>query len=153
VAGDLRTTRNELIETFAAAWKGAALAFPYFKPGVWPYVLTMTDADTVPENPNALPWARLTIQHSDSKSRGISKRRVVHKGILTVQVFVPRTRTTADNQAQQIADYLVKAFVQHRGNVELYDVGPEEGLIDNGFARCACVALFTWDQFIARPGA
>jgi hypothetical protein len=154
VAGDLRTNRNELLLLFTRVWAELPGLIGITK-GVpstgWPYVLTMTDADTVPLNPAKLPWARVTIQHTRAVTRGVGRVfRQEHSGIFTVQNFVFRDRDSADNQVQLMAGALAKEFGKHGGNVTLTDIGPRERPIDTGYARCDVVSGFSWDERVRR---
>lgn len=159
MAGDLRSNRNELIKLVSDFWENAAVGIvglpgPYTK-----LVIADVDNDSNPDEvsaeaaKNQKPFARLRIQHAQSGPRSISGRRYRNDGGITVNLFIPRQRTSAWTRAGLLADALILALRQHRGSVQLTGVTPRERPINNGFSQIDVVSDFYWEQFVPQPGA
>lgn len=146
MAGDLRSNRNEIIKLVSDFWSTAPAIVGV--PGAYPkLVIADVDNDGNPgDKGNTLPFARLRIQHTGSQARAISGRRWQNNGVITVNLFVNRTRTDAWFRSGLLAEALVHSIRKHRGNVYFRDVGFRERPINNGFNQADVTAGFFWDQ-------
>jgi hypothetical protein len=152
VAGTLRDNRNEIIKVVRDFWVAAptlvGLPGPYAK-----IVVADADNDSNPDdvNPgaggNKLPFCRVRVQHAEGVPTSVSGRRWRNSGTVTVNLFVPRTRTDAWMRCGELGDKLTDAFRKSRGNVSYRSVTPRERPNNNGFNQVDVVADFYWTSF------
>lgn len=147
MAGTLRDNRNEIIKLVSDFWAGAPAIVGV--PGPYPtLVIADIDNDGNPDaSGNKLPFARLRIQHTQSVAKSISKRVYQNNGVITVNLFVNRTRSDAWMRCGELGNALKLAIRSHRGNVYFKDVTLRERPINNGFNQVDVSAAFWWLEF------
>lgn len=144
----LETARNELIGAFAKAWNDVAAE-------VGTQVMDSVtvgffDPDGVPnegKNPGNKPWARLTVQHTESR-RPLGAKRVTRNGVVVFQAFFYRKTTAVDAAAQKFVAAVARKIETHRGEVELFEITPLERPINNGYAQTDVQARFSYTEYL-----
>lgn len=150
MAGDLASNRDEMLTMLVQAWKEAPSVISGLGQLHNELVLTMTDNDGVPSGMGRKTWARVTIQHGTGTPTSISRRRWENIGLLTVQCFIWRDKTSDDARVQALASFIVGKLRDHIGSVLFLDAYAREGRINNGFAQCDAVSRFKWEEFRGR---
>lgn len=144
----LDQARNELITAFAKAWREVAAEVGTTV--MENVTVGFFDPDGVPnegQNPQNKPWARLTVQHTDSR-RPLGARRVTRSGVVVFQGFFYRKTTAVDAAAQKFVAAVAKKIEAHRGQVELFDITPLERPINNGYAQTDVQARFSYTDYL-----
>jgi hypothetical protein len=149
MAGDLASNRDEILGLVQQCWKDLPALFQGF-PQQADLVFTMTDGDGVPEGIKRQAWARVTLRHGAAEPTAVSGRRWRNTGLLRVQCFLWRDKTSDDAKVQAVAAYIVGKLRDHRGSVLFTNASFAEAPINNGFTQCDAVSAFQWEEFRKR---
>lgn len=147
-ASKLREHRNEIIRVVTAAWLAAPAGAGVNKEILPLLVAAATGDDVSPQDKtNKKAWARLRVQHTNSRATSISRRSYRNEGTITINVFTFRDTTGAWNDAELLADYVATALKKYRGSTNLTGITVRERPVNNGFSQVDVVAGFYWTEF------
>lgn len=144
----LEEARDYILDKFKTAWDANS---PAANGGTAPSVeYQNVEPAKSPLADGNKPWARITVRHSSGGQRsmgGVGGRVFTHRGVVTVQVFVP-----AGKQGLVRADRLGKVALDafegeetSAGNVWFRNATYREVGVDNGWFQVNVTAEFEYD--------
>lgn len=147
MAGLIEAT-NEINLVVKAAWDANAAAIAGAETRL---TFSLRDGDATPQTADKKDfggtWARVTIRHTSSSGRSLSRIRYQHDGTLFVNIFVPALKTTTGRKTLELADMVADALKAHKGLVDFRSVRPQEAGRDGAWTQCNVIADFTHDEY------